>query len=235
MRVALLLTGQALSLVGSSIVQYAVFWYLVMQHRLGRHDDGCDALRMRAAGRSLAVRRRMGGPLEQKGAHHPARRAHRRRRPSRWCCLDRARCRRDSRCSSPRLRSVRPVRACRCRPCSRSFLDITPEEKLLRVNSINGTIQSVNMIAAPAIAAVLINIMPLWAILYVDVTTAVVGIAFVALIRVQRAAAHRGRRSSAIGPCSPRCARGCGTRGVTRASAACSSRMRSCASSTSRR
>lgn len=31
MRVALLLTGQALSLVGSSIVQYAVFWYLVMQ------------------------------------------------------------------------------------------------------------------------------------------------------------------------------------------------------------
>ena len=62
-------------------------------------------------------------------------------------------------------------------PAVQSFIpEITPEPKLLRVNSINGTIQSVNMIAAPAIAAVLVNIMPLWAILYVDVTTAVIGI-----------------------------------------------------------
>lgn len=71
-------------------------------------------------------------------------------------------------------------------PAVQSFIpEITPEPKLLRVNSINGTIQSVNMIAAPAIAAVLVNIMPLWAILYVDVTTAVIGIVFVALIRVR--------------------------------------------------
>lgn len=40
------------------------------------------------------------------------------------------------------------------------------------------------MIVAPAVAAVLINMVPLWSILLVDVTTAIIGVGFVAMIKV---------------------------------------------------
>lgn len=230
MRVALLLTGQALSLVGSSIVQYAVFWYLVMQT-----DSGVTmTVAMLCACVPQAVLSLFGGAWAD-----------------RWnkkalIVLPDALIAAVTVALSVSIArgaaglalffaalATRSAGAGVQTPAVQSFIpQITPEEKLLRVNSINGTIQSVNMIAAPAIAAVLINIMPLWAILYVDVTTAVVGIAFVALIRVAR-----GGESGAAPAISvfAACAPGCGMRGVTRASAVCSSRMRSSASSTSRR
>ena len=44
-------------------------------------------------------------------------------------------------------------------------------------------INSANTIVAPAVAAVLINTVPLWSILLVDVTTAIIGVGFVALIK----------------------------------------------------
>lgn len=184
MRVALLLTGQALSLVGSSIVQYAVFWYLVMQT-----DSGVTmTVAMLCACVPQAVLSLFGGAWAD-----------------RWnkkalIVLPDALIAAVTVALSVSIArgaaglalffvalAIRSAGAGVQTPAVQSFIpQITPEEKLLRVNSINGTIQSVNMIAAPAIAAVLINIMPLWAILYVDVTTAVVGIAFVALIRVAR-------------------------------------------------
>ncbi|MBT1174662.1 MFS transporter [Bifidobacterium sp. LC6] len=69
-------------------------------------------------------------------------------------------------------------------PAIQAFIpDIAPTGKLLRINSIYGVINSVNLIAAPAIAAVLINIVPLWSILLIDVTTAIIGVGFVACIR----------------------------------------------------
>ena len=55
----------------------------------------------------------------------------------------------------------------------------------LRVNSIYGVINSANMIVAPAVAAVLINTV-LWSILLVDVTTAIIGVGFVALIKAPK-------------------------------------------------
>ena len=62
-------------------------------------------------------------------------------------------------------------------PAVQSFIpDIVPSGKLLRVNSIYGVINSANMIVAPAVAAVLINMVPLWSILLIDVTTAVIGV-----------------------------------------------------------
>lgn len=184
MRVALLLNGQALSLVGSSIVQYAVFWYLVMQT-----DSGVTmTVAMLCACVPQAVVSLFGGAWAD-----------------RWnkktlIMLPDALIAAVTIVLSVSIArgaaglalffvvlAIRSAGAGVQTPAVQSFIpQITPEEKLLRVNSINGTIQSVNMIAAPAIAAVLINIMPLWAILYVDVTTAVVGIAFVALIHVAR-------------------------------------------------
>ncbi len=182
--VALLLTGQALSLIGSSIVQYAVFWYLVMQT-----DSGATmTVAMLCACVPQAVISLFGGAWAD-----------------RWnkkaliilpdaliaavtVMLSLSIARRIAGLALFFVvLAIRSAGAGVQSPAVQSFIpQITPESKLLRVNSINGTIQSVNLIAAPAIAAVLVNVMPLWAILYVDVTTAVVGIAFVALIRVRR-------------------------------------------------
>lgn len=67
---------------------------------------------------------------------------------------------------------------------------------MLRVNAINGTLQTAISIASPAIAAALVNLMPLWMIMLVDVSTAIVGIGFVALIRLDDARLRRPGESS---------------------------------------
>ncbi|PAU69927.1 MFS transporter [Bifidobacterium italicum] len=194
--VALLLTGQALSLIGSSIVQYAVFWYLVMQT-----DSGVTmTVAMLCACVPQAIVSLFGGAWAD-----------------RWnkkaliilpdaliaavtvvLSVAIARGAADLALFFVVL-AIRSAGAGVQTPAVQSFIpQITPEEKLLRVNSINGTIQSVNLIAAPAVAAVLINVMPLWAILYVDVMTAVVGIAFVALIRVVRVRGDEAGATAAV-------------------------------------
>lgn len=181
----MLLTGQALSLIGSSIVQYAVFWYLVMQT-----DSGMTmTVAMLCACVPQAVVSLFGGAW-----------ADRWNKKALIILPDALIAAVTVMLSLSIARgiaglalffvvlAIRSAGAGVQSPAVQSFIpQITPESKLLRVNSINGTIQSVNLIAAPAVAAVLVNVMPLWAILYVDVTTAVVGIAFVALIRVRRA------------------------------------------------
>jgi DHA3 family macrolide efflux protein-like MFS transporter len=53
---------------------------------------------------------------------------------------------------------------------------ITPEDQLVRVNGINSSIQSLSMLGSPAIAGVLLSIAPLQVILFIDVTTAIIGI-----------------------------------------------------------
>lgn len=78
-----------------------------------------------------------------------------------------------------------------------SFIpQIVPEAWLLRVNAINGTLQTAISIASPVIAAALVNLMPLWMIMLVDVSTAIVGIGFVALIRLDDARLRRPGESS---------------------------------------
>lgn len=189
--VALLLTGQALSLIGSSIVQYAIVWHLVM-----RTDSGfAMTVIMLCAALPQAVVSLFGGVWAD-----------------RWSrkllimlpdgiiavvtvalSLSIARGA-DALVLFFVVLAIRSAGAGVQTPAVQSFIpDITPEDKLLRVNSINGTIQSVNMIAAPALAAVLVNLMPLWAILYVDVTTASIGIVFVALIRAAKTAPTAAR------------------------------------------
>ncbi|WP_321384896.1 MFS transporter [uncultured Enterococcus sp.] len=53
---------------------------------------------------------------------------------------------------------------------------ITQEKYLVRVNGIDQTIQAVMMLASPALAAVLLTILPLSGILMIDFVTAVIGI-----------------------------------------------------------
>ena len=139
MRVALLLTGQALSLVGSSIVQYAVFWYLVMQT-----DSGVTmTVAMLCACVPQAVLSLFGGAWAD-----------------RWnkkalIVLPDALIAAVTVALSVSIArgaagltlffvalAIRSAGAGVQTPAVQSFIpQITPEEKLLRVNSINGTIQ----------------------------------------------------------------------------------------------
>ncbi|MBK9740820.1 MAG: MFS transporter [Actinobacteria bacterium] len=63
---------------------------------------------------------------------------------------------------------------------------IVPVDKLMRVNGINMSIQSAMTLLAPALAAVLFALMGLQAVLIVDVVTAAIGISLVAVIPVAR-------------------------------------------------
>ncbi|MDR2091368.1 MAG: MFS transporter [Clostridiales bacterium] len=57
--------------------------------------------------------------------------------------------------------------------------EIVPEENLTRVNGISASIQSICMIAAPMAAGAVLTFMPIGAVLFIDVFTAVIGIAVV--------------------------------------------------------
>ncbi|UNP91449.1 MFS transporter [Bifidobacterium pseudolongum] len=195
-RVALLLAGQTLSLIGSSVVQYAIVWHLAM-----RTDSGAVmTVTTLCAALPQAIVSLFGGVWADRWNRKALIML-----PDALIALATVALALSIANGGEALALFFVILMIRSAgggvqtPAVQSLIpDITPEEKLLRVNSINGTIQSVNMIAAPAIAAVLINIMPLWAILYVDVTTAVIGIAFVALIRVQSAARTRSNEAPSV-------------------------------------
>jgi DHA3 family macrolide efflux protein-like MFS transporter len=63
---------------------------------------------------------------------------------------------------------------------------IVPTDKLMRVNGINGTIQSAMMLVAPAAAAALYAGWSIVAVFFVDIVTAVIGIGLLSLIAVPR-------------------------------------------------
>ncbi|MET1061610.1 MAG: MFS transporter, partial [Aeromicrobium sp.] len=63
---------------------------------------------------------------------------------------------------------------------------IVPGDKLMRVNGINGTIQSAMMLVAPAAAAGVYASMSIVAVFYIDVVTAVIGIGLLLLVTVPR-------------------------------------------------
>lgn len=63
---------------------------------------------------------------------------------------------------------------------------IVPADKLMRVNGINGTIQSAMMLVAPAAAAAVYASMSIVAVFYIDVVTAVIGIGLLLLVTVPR-------------------------------------------------
>jgi DHA3 family macrolide efflux protein-like MFS transporter len=58
---------------------------------------------------------------------------------------------------------------------------LVPEEKLTRVNGIQSSIQSISMLAAPVASGALMSIAPLESLFLVDVITAAVGISILAL------------------------------------------------------
>jgi len=67
---------------------------------------------------------------------------------------------------------------------------LVPQEQLLRFNGIAGSIQSIVMFASPLAGGVLLGLMPIHALMYIDVMTAVIGISlFTFLVRVPKTSA----------------------------------------------
>ena len=181
-RVVLLLTGQAFSLLGSNIVQYAIWWWIVLQTKTG----SAMLLATLFGVVPQAIVSIFGGSWADR---------HSRKLlimlPDMVIAV-----------VTVVLSLIFVVLFIRSAgggvqtPAVQSFIpDVVPSGKLLRVNSIYGVINSVNMIVAPAVAAVLINTVPLWSILLVDVTTAIIGVGFVALIKApKKSTEHVARR-----------------------------------------
>lgn len=181
---ALLIIGQTFSLLGSTIVQYAISWWIVMQTNSGltttvtlvastlpaalispvaglwadRH--GRKALVIAPDVFIAVVTLALAGGFASG-------------KVSQWVIL--------------LVLVLRSLGSGVQTPAVQAFIpDVVPEEGLLRVNSINSTMESVNMLAMPAVAAALLAVMPLSSILLIDVATAVIGVGCVAFIRVPR-------------------------------------------------
>jgi len=63
---------------------------------------------------------------------------------------------------------------------------LVPEEKLIRFNGINGSMQSLVQFAAPAAAGAILAAGPMYNILLVDILTAVIGVSILAAIKIPR-------------------------------------------------
>lgn len=71
-------------------------------------------------------------------------------------------------------------------PTTTSFIpEIVPENKLMRVNGLNSTIQSIMLILSPAASGALLSNVALEYIFFVDVITAVIGISVFSFVKVE--------------------------------------------------
>jgi DHA3 family macrolide efflux protein-like MFS transporter len=63
---------------------------------------------------------------------------------------------------------------------------LVPEDGLMRVNSINGTIQSVVQFISPIAAGAIMAVGPIYNIMFIDVATAMIGIGILAVLTIPR-------------------------------------------------
>lgn len=186
--VVLFLTGQTISLFGSSLVQYAVMWYLTLQTKSGTVMMAYALFAFLPQGILSLV----GGTLAD--------------RVSRKALIIVS----DAAIALTTLALalvmtagytdlwliyaavfVRSVGAGFQQPAVGALLpQITPTAQLMRVNSINTTIQSALALVAPAAAGALYALGGVIPTFYVDVVTAIIGIGILARLPVPRAAAR---------------------------------------------
>jgi DHA3 family macrolide efflux protein-like MFS transporter len=82
--------------------------------------------------------------------------------------------------------AIRSVGAGIQMPAVGAFLpQIVPTEKLIKVNSINGTIQPIIMIASPVLSGALLSLSKLELIFFIDVFTAAAAIVLLLVLKVQ--------------------------------------------------
>lgn len=182
--VALFLTGQSVSLFGSMLVQYAVMWYLTLTTK----DGTVLALSTIAGFLPQAIVSIFGGVWAD--------------RHNRKLLIMGA----DAAIATATLTlaivmiigraelwliftalAVRSAGAGIQTPAVGALVpQIVPPDQLLRINGLNQSIQAGMMLIAPALAAVLYANLPLEAIFFIDVGTAIIGIGLMSLIPVGR-------------------------------------------------
>ncbi|OJV63117.1 MAG: MFS transporter [Clostridiales bacterium 38-18] len=73
-------------------------------------------------------------------------------------------------------------------PAVNAFIpQFTPEDQLMRVNGINGSIQSFMMLISPMVSGVLMTLAPIETIFMIDVVTAIFAILIIAPLKVEQA------------------------------------------------
>lgn len=182
--VVLFLSGQTVSLFGSSLVQYAILWHLTLTTKSGvvlmlasvfgflpqavisifggvladRHNR---KLLIIAADASIAAATLVLAVLLSRGDQ------------SLWLIYA--------------ALAIRSVGAGVQGPAVAALLpQLAPTDRLMRINGINASIQSGTMLLAPAVAAWLYAVFALQAVLFVDVVTALIGIGLLVAIPVSR-------------------------------------------------
>lgn len=180
----LFLSGQTVSLFGSALVQYAILWYLTLET-----ESGLVLAYATAVGfLPQAVMSVFGGVWADRhnrkllliGADGAIATSTLALAVLLWNGI-------DALWLVYATLAIRSVGAGVQTPAVGALLpQIVPADKLMRVNGINMSIQSAMTLLAPAMAAALFATMGLQAVLVVDVATAAVGIALVAVIPVAR-------------------------------------------------
>ncbi len=181
-RVALFLAGQTISLFGSSVVQYAVMWYLTLGTKSGTimmlyavfgflpqavvsifggtlADRVNRKMLIIVSDATIAVTT-LGLALAMSAGHTEM-----------WLIFAAV--------------TVRSIGAGFQTPAVSAVLpQLTPRAHLMRVNGINATIQSAMSLLAPAAAGIVYGIGGIVPTFYVDVVTAVIGIAIMTVIPI---------------------------------------------------
>ncbi|HOA24349.1 MAG TPA: MFS transporter [Aggregatilineales bacterium] len=180
-RVALFLSSQSLSLFGSALVQYAIIWHITLTTQSGAMltiatlaaflpqivislfagvwaDRYSRKMLIMASDALTAVSTLILGVFFALGYQEL------------WLIFV--------------VIGIRSIGAGIQLPAVNAFLpEIVPQDKLIRVNSLNGTIQPIFMIAAPVIAAAMLSVTSLENIFFVDVVTATLAIVLLAVLK----------------------------------------------------
>lgn len=177
------LTGQAITLFGSSLVQYAIIWYIARTTSSGVMvtlsticsflpqvlislfagvwaDRHSRKMLINLADAAIAVTTLILAFLMMSGEK------------SIWILIV--------------VSAIRSVGTGVQTPAVNALIpQLVPEEKLMRINGINGSVQSIINLVAPAVSGAVLSYGPIHNILFIDVVTAAIGITILLLIPVQ--------------------------------------------------
>lgn len=180
-KIGLFLTSQAISLFGSSLVQYAIIWYITLKTGSGVMmmistlcgfipqvlislfagvwaDNYNKKKIIMIADFSIALSTLLIAILFFLGINHI------------WLLFV--------------VLSIRSIGSGIQTPTINSFIPkLVKEDQLMKVNGINTTIQSIMLIISPAVSGALLASVPLEYIFFIDVVTAIIGISLLSLVK----------------------------------------------------
>lgn len=190
-QVSLFLTSQAISLFGSSLVQYAIIWYITLQTQSGVMmtiatlcgfipqvlislfagvwaDRYNKKLLIILADGAIALSTLIIAVMFLLGFD------------AMWLLF--------------LVLAIRSFGSGIQTPTTTSFIpEIAPENSLMRINGVNTTIQSIMLILSPAASGALLANVSLEYIFFIDVITAIIGISILAFVKVEKKRKAEGK------------------------------------------